>query len=126
MKAEWTKLVDYKERNRRAQENGLIAAAQVVKNEVKRGLAGGYTSGNFVKGIVLNSVTAGDVEETALGFAIRIGTNLMYALFWELGHHNIFTRKYERVEIWQPAAVSSADDASKAYSRVFIRTMTAA
>ena len=41
----------------RARNAGLIAAAHVVINEVKRGLTGGYTSGAFVTGRVLNSVT---------------------------------------------------------------------
>jgi len=41
------------QRLRAAQSAGLISAAAVVENQVKRELAGGYTSGNFVTGNVL-------------------------------------------------------------------------
>lgn len=78
---------------------GLKAAAYVYANEVKRALAPGYTSGAFVTGRVLNSVTVG---EPANG-AIEVGSDVDYAMYWELGHHNLFTRRYERVEIWRPA-----------------------
>lgn len=117
---------DFKRKHVKASENGLIAAAQVVVNAVKRGLRGGYTSGNFTHGIVLNSVTKGQVEESEDGWLIRIGSNVMYALFWELGHHNIFTRRYERVEIWAPAAAQNSAEAASAFGRVYVSTMAGA
>ena len=81
---------EYADRMEEATNAGLKAAAYVYYNEVKRALAGGYTSGDFVTGRVLNSVTVGDVQD----HAIDVGTDVMYALYWEIGHHNIFTRKY--------------------------------
>lgn len=100
----------------------LIAAAQVFINAVKKQLAGGYTSGNFVTGNVLNSVTRSDPEPTGLGgYALEVGTNVPYALYWELGHHNLFSRKFERVPVWEPAFLESQDDAVNAYQRTLKR-----
>jgi hypothetical protein len=36
---------------------------------------------------------------------VTIGTSttaVPYELYWEMGHQNAFTRRYERVEIWRP------------------------
>ena len=43
------------------------------------------------------------------------------ALAWELGHHNTFTRRYERVEIFKPVALASAKAIADAFSRVWKR-----
>jgi hypothetical protein len=31
-----------------------------------------------------------------------------YELYWEMGHRNAFTRRYERVEIWRPSLEANA------------------
>lgn len=92
----------------RAAQAGLIAAAQVYINAVKRELRGGYTTGDYVTGNVINSVTRterdpqppkqyedddGVMRETPTtrpqvdtdGFHIMVGTNVIYARHWELG-----------------------------------------
>jgi hypothetical protein len=91
---------------------GLTAAAYVYANLVKRALAGGYTSGDFVTGRVLNSVTIGEPS----GLYIDVGTDLDYAEYWEIGHHNIFTRRYERVMIWEPALDAAGPEMSDVFS----------
>ena len=106
-----------------AERLGVIAAAYVLVNAVKRSLRGGYTSGNFVTGGVINSVTRGQPFRDGMGWTIEVGTNLMYALFWEIGHHNLFTRKYERVEKWRPAFMDSREAMRAAYSREWQRRM---
>jgi hypothetical protein len=107
-----------------ASRQGALAAAYVAYNAVKRSLAGGYTSGLFVTGHVLNSVTVGDPEPTGDGgWQVSVGTNVLYALFWELGHMNTFTRRYERVEKWRPAAIDSRAQAIEAFYRVYKRVM---
>lgn len=45
------------------------------------------------------------------------------ALAWELGHHNIFTRKWERVAIFKPVAFDSAKAMIDTYNRVLNRYM---
>ena len=109
---------------RDAQRAGLIAAARVVQNAVKRELRHGYHSslgnwGDFTTGNNLNHVTIGTPQYEADGLSIKVGTDLMYALFWEVGHHNIFTRHFERDEKWGPAYRDSRPRAIDAYTRAF-------
>jgi hypothetical protein len=110
-------------RYRRARAAGLIAAATVYINAVKRGLRGGYTSGEFVTGNVINSVTR--TEPDLVRGEIVVGTNVLYALYWELGHYNLFTRSFQRKEVWMPALSESATRMRDAYARAFAREMAA-
>lgn len=110
-----------------AQAKGLIAAANVVRNEVKRNLRHGYLSslgnwGDFVTGNNINHVRVSDPTFTSDGGSIKVGTDLLYALFWEVGHHNIFTRHFERDPIWASSYALSRALAVEAYDRVFART----
>jgi hypothetical protein len=106
----------------KGEEAGLIAGATVLINAVKRGLRGGFTSGQFTTGALLNSVTRSEPMLEDKVRVIRVGTNLNnppYPLFWELGHHNIFTRRYERKEVWRPALMDNVDSVSAAFARAF-------
>lgn len=107
----------------RARDAGLIAAAQVVVNAVKEGLAGGYTSGDFVTGASVNAVTRTDPMDENGVRIIRVGTNLLYNLFWEIGHLNIFLRRFVRKEVWVPRLLSTAEEQALAFSRTFVRFM---
>ena len=102
---------------------GLLAAAAVVENRVKEALRGGYTSGRFVTGHVLASVTHSEPEIGPNGAFILVGTDVMYALYWELGHRNLFTRKFERQERWVPAFFGSRAEQLAAYQRAYLRIM---
>lgn len=106
-----------------AQRKGLLAAAYVGRNAVVKALRGGYTSGDFVTGHSVNAVTIGEPVWNGSGWEVAVGTNLLYNLFWELGHMNIFLRHYVRVEKWRPAALDSRLEAIEAFSRVFARVM---
>lgn len=124
-----------------ARRGGLIAAAEVLKNEVKSGLRGGYTSGDYVTGNVMNSVTRSEPEITPSQGEIKVGTNVKYALFWELGFWKwpaYFSkqlqrwvsvpgvrnqRTYHRKEVWMPALTSSADRLRAAYAAVHRRIL---
>lgn len=110
-------------RMRQAVDGGLLAAANVVETKVKEGLRGGYTSGDFVTGLVLNSVTHSEPTLGGAGAYILVGTWVSYALYWELGHQNLFTRRFERVEIWMPALLSTRAQQLAAFQRVFQRIM---
>lgn len=106
-----------------AQEMAIIAVAYVLVNAVKRALKGGYTSGAFVTGETINSVTRGTPFREGMGWSIEVGTNLMRALFWEIGHNNLFTGKYEREERWRPAFMDSRDAMAATYAREYQRRM---
>jgi hypothetical protein len=43
------------------------------------------------------------------------------ALAWEMGHRNIFTRKFERVEIFKPVLLDSLQAMTATYNRVLNR-----
>ncbi len=114
------------ELNRRfdlAQQKGLRAGAEVLRNAIKRKLRGGYTSGQFVTGNVINSVTISNAERVGGVWAIRVGSNLMYALYWELGHFNLFLNRFIRVEKWRIAWLESRNEVREAYTRVATRVL---
>ncbi len=115
---------------RPAQTKALTAAAYPVYNEVKRQLRHGYHSslgnwGDFVMGNNINHVTISPIIYSADGASIKVGTDLLYALFWEVGHHNLFTRHFERDEKWAPAYDVTRRQAFEAYARVFKRNWKA-
>lgn len=101
-----------------ARRGALFAAAQVLRTAVVNGLRGGYKSGRFVTGNVAASVTVSPVRVTPTEGEVTVGTNVRYALYWELGHVNPWTRKYERQEVWAPALRDHADRMRAAYARV--------
>ena len=84
----------------RVAHNALTAAAIVVRNQAKRNVRGGFKSGDFVTGNLMNKIEyrVSVAEKTA-----EIGTEVDYGAYWELGHHNTFTGKYERHEWLRPA-----------------------
>jgi hypothetical protein len=127
MEAKWSSpiggIAALLKKHRAAQQAGLKASAYVVFNAVKRGLRGGYTTGAFVTGNVINSVTISRIFEDAGVFGVRVGTNVAYALMWELGHENLFTRQHERVEVWRPAVSETRDEQAAAYARAYKRSM---
>ena len=120
----WTSNLDQFLRDQdEAERMGVIAAAYILVNAVKRALKGGYTSGAFVTGHVINSVTRSAPFREGMGWSIKVGTNLDYALFWEIGFNSIFTRRYERVEKWRPAFMDSRPEMVAAYARTWERAM---
>lgn len=106
-----------------ARASGLIAAATVLVNAVKLGLRGGYTSGAFVTGNVVGSVTRSEPLVTVAEGSIRVGTNVPYALYWELGHQNLYTRRFERKEVWYPALRDNGEQMRAAYARAVRRAL---
>ena len=105
---------------------GRPLLGNVFRNAVKRGLRGGFTSGDFVTGRMLNSVQLREPEVHENGGSIIVGTDQTdppYPLYWELGHQNLVTGKYERVEIWGPAFRDNKEAAIAAYRRAFARKL---
>ena len=50
---------------------------------------------------------------------IAVGTNVPYAKYWELGHHNLFTRQFERVERWRPTLEATAPQMVERFQQLF-------
>lgn len=118
----------FRSRGERASVMALRAAAQVIVNGLKDpkpdGLRGGYTSGAFVTGNVLNSIFVTDPERDGNVWVIFVATDVMYAVYWEYGHYNIFLRKFVREQRWLPTLNRKANDALTAYQRVYAREMS--
>lgn len=100
--------IPYRNAFERAISLALTAGGTVILNEVRRSLRGGYRSslgnkGQFVTGASLAHVTLSLPRHQGGKWFISVGTDLDYNLFWEVGHHNLFTRHYERDEKWVPA-----------------------
>lgn len=126
MSATWhSRRPEFERRLQAAQIAGVVAMQQVVVNAVKRALRGGYTTGDFVTGLSLNSVSRDTPREVNGEIVGRVGTPLAYNAYWELGHYNVFTRRYERVEKWRPAMEESRDAARAAFVRAARRAFAA-
>lgn len=124
-----------------AQVAGLIAAGRSYQRDMKRALRGGNKGyvykttignvGHIVKGkrrpwytgVTWNSVTVSPVETTPAGSALQVGTNVAAALYWELGHHNIFTKHFERDEKWVPTYRDNQQRYAADFSRAFTARM---
>ena len=118
----------YKTAFERALLPALTAGGLVIQNEVKRSLRGGYLSslgnrGQFVTGASVAHVTMSRPQKIGGKWTVSIGTDLDYNLFWEVGHHNLFTRHYERDEKWVPAFRRVRSQALRAFQTVMDRAM---
>jgi len=97
---------------------GLVAAAAIYHGALRAKLQRGYTSGDFTTGNVSASVQMDAGSQIGGEWEVAVGTNLMYALYWEMGHQNVFTRRYERVEHWRETAEEEGDAMAAAFGAV--------
>jgi hypothetical protein len=107
--------------------SGIRLRDEIVARFQARGL--GYTTGNFASGeaadIKLGALeTRGGVRRIAVySPARRYGEDgeHNYPAYWELGHFNVFTGRFERVETFRPAAEAVADEIPRILVRQFRR-----
>jgi hypothetical protein len=71
-----------------------IAVERIKTGQYEVGDFGGYTKGKRKSRYDWHDVSAG----------------MEYAVYWELGHHNLFTRHYMRMPFLGPAVVSVTDE----------------
>lgn len=104
---------------------GLAAAVNVLKTAVLKEFGSDYYKGGAFRSTlqVKQSVRVLQPYKTPSGWETIIGTKHIEALYWELGHRNTFTRKYERRRIWEPAGISSTSEMRSAYGRMVARVM---
>lgn len=104
----------------KALDKGLMRAANVFKDAIQQRLARGYTSGNFVTQVATDAVFRGHAFTNHDGVrAIRVGIHDWKARLWEFGHHNPFTRKYERVEAWRETSLAEGENMAAAFHEGF-------
>ena len=115
----------FRRRYREAARLGVDAAANVLEREVARAHDSTYYKGGAFRGTLLvrQSIRRSPPEATATGWLSKVGTNKLPALFWELGHHNIFTRQYERVQLWVPTALANVERMRANFAAVVARVM---
>jgi len=112
----------------RAIGRALTAGGTILWNEIRRSLRGGYLSslgnkGQFVTGASLAHCTLSPPRREGDKWTISVGTDLDYNLFWEVGHHNLFTRHYERDEKWVPAFRRKREQALRTFRMVMQREL---
>ena len=108
-------------------EAAVAAAAMVITNQAKLNARGGFKGGAFVtrgwQGIRWKMVKKAAVPTA------RIGHHELHFMLWEMGHHNLCTRQYERHPWLEPALRSTRDAqgiaANKAARQVTIMAGTA-
>lgn len=119
------------QRIRVAASKALVGAAQLYRNAMQESLRnppdGGYTSGAWDHGMagVAGSVAVGEPEDSGDTISVGVGTNVVYAKFWEFGHQNLFTRQFERVERWRPTLDATADAITARFKKLFGALMRA-
>lgn len=120
---------------------GVVASSQYLLNELKKAYNNYYTTGAFRSTLqIRQALRRAEPEKNKDGWYTLVGVPTghvtpkgqkqsvdrgLVALGWELGHYNIFTQQYERVEIAVPTATESAKGMAEAYARVVKRYMEA-
>jgi hypothetical protein len=104
-----------------AAKKGLGAAAQLLHREVKKAFGTKYYKGGKFRDTlkVRASIRYLTPYKTRSGWESVVGTKIIQALYWELGHDNIYTRNRERVRIWEPTGVAKRE-AMKAEFRAVV------
>ena len=107
---------------------GLAAAVTVLKNAVVNEFGSSYYLGGRFRStlFVKQSVRFLTPYKTPAGYETILGTKLIKALYWEVGHNNLFTGDREQVRIWKPAGDASSAAMQDAYNRIMVRLMGAA
>jgi hypothetical protein len=113
-------------------DDGLVAGGNVYRSHMQDRLIEGYTSGAFVSGMqgVAGSVAVSEPQGDETGRFVVVGTSqrdatgtVSYPLAWELGHQNLFTGRFERVEKWRPGLDEDAPAMTEKFRAVVARQM---
>lgn len=113
------------DRYRDAAREGMDAAATHLWVSVRNAFGSWYyTSAAFRSTLyVKQSIRRDGPTWKGNGWESTVGTNKVEALYWELGHMNHFTKKYERVEIWVPTGAREVQAMRATFARVVARMM---
>jgi len=116
------------DRYRNAARLGLDAAATHLRVSVVRAFGSSYYKGGAFRSTLQVKQSIRHVGPTwdGSGWAATVGTNKIEALYWELGHQNVFTRKYERVELWVPTVLAERAKIQEVFATIVARVMGAA
>ena len=114
-------------RGREAGRLAMDAAANHLRQEVWKAFGSDYYKGGAFRSTlqVKQSIRRQGPNWVGDGWESTVGTKFIEALYWELGHYNVFTRKRERVQLWEPTARNATPAMQRIYARVMVRYMGA-
>jgi hypothetical protein len=112
-----------KDRYREASRMALVAGGALLVREIKKAHGDSYyKGGKYRTGQVRQSI-----KKTRPfwmnGWMIQVGTKLIFPLYWELGHRNKFSGKYERVRIWTPTYLAQVQAIQAEFAATLKRYM---
>ena len=99
--------------------SGLKAAGVMLHTIIKNQLDEGFTTGAFVMGRVAGTVIRGRPGTRK----IWVGTPNQIALLWELGHFNLYTQRYERVEIFRTSLEQNAHPLAEVFAERYLEKL---
>lgn len=111
----------------RAAAAGLTAAGNLLVRELQKA----HTNANYYKGGAFRhtlgvraSIRRTTPEKHNGMWQTRIGTKFIEALYWELGHYNVFTKKQEPpVKIWMPTFLEQRENVRKLWAQTIKRAL---
>lgn len=108
-----------------ASRKGLDAAANHLRVETLKAFGSDYYKGGAFRSTlyVKQSIRRIAPYKTLSGWESTLGTKLIEALYWELGHMNRWTRKYERVQLWVPTAAKNVGRMQQVFAAIVSRIM---
>lgn len=96
-----------------ATRSGLKAAGEVLLAALRERLESGFTTGDFSTGRLAREA----VKRTRPSpRRVIVTTSNPVLIAWTLGHHNIFTQAYERVDHFTAALEAEADAIAGAFA----------
>lgn len=116
----------FERRFKDAVDAGLIAAAQVVINQAKRNVRGSVfavpeSPRHHVTGNLMNSITRSEPSTEDGVRVIRVGTNVSYGLYWEVGWQPHMTKAGPRRLLRHPWLLPAAMDTRQEQAAAFAR-----
>ncbi len=123
-----------------ARRQGVIACGNLLVRRLKKAFGPSYYKGGAFRDTLKVKASIQRDDDPTLGregWSIRVGSKFgkpqekaagvkrgkawMVPLYWELGHYNVFTRRYERNEIFRPTGVDSTPALGVEYGKVVTR-----
>jgi hypothetical protein len=113
------------DRYRDAARMGMDAAANHLKVSVQKAFGSWYYKGGRFRSTlqIKQSIRRDGPTWKGNGWESTVGTNKIEALYWELGHNNLFTGNPERVQIWVPTGAREVQAMRATFARVVTRMM---
>lgn len=113
------------DRYRDAARMGMDAAANHLKVSVQKAFGSWYYKGGRFRSTlqIKQSIRRDGPTWKGNGWESTVGTNKIEALYWELGHNNLFTGNPERVQIWVPTGAREVQNMRATFARVVTRMM---